>query len=145
MRDVWGRDTQYTRVINLAWDEAAHPRAKKGTPEGGQFVAAGKARNAEAAKAQKDTKAADNYKKVQQAKDQAKFAKDLSDADLEAMTRYLYSFKSSDPKIVKARIAAANELARRGKNVNDFGGLGKKTPVKAPAKAPAKKTTAVKK
>lgn len=135
------RRANNTRYVNLGstaalFNEAAHPRAKAGASggTGGQFVKAGKARDSKAAEAQKDKGAEKNSEGIQTGKvDPSK----LNDTDLQALTKYLYSFKSSDPQIVKARIQVAGQLAKRGMNVNDFGGLGKKTPAKPAAKAGA--------
>lgn len=112
-----------------------HPRAPKGGPGGGRFVPLGTARNSDAATAQKDPKATAAYKALLTAKPDArkKQLAGLKDADLEALTRVLYSFKSSDPSLVAARVAAANELSRRGLDVKKFGALGgpaAKPPVK---------------
>ncbi len=128
-----------------------HPRGAAGSSTGGQFVPLGTARSAEAAKAQKDPKAHAAYDALLKAKpgDRAGQLKALKDADLQALSRTAYSFKSSDPKVVAARVAIANELARRGQDVKKFGALGggpaaKKAP--APArKAPARKAAPAKK
>lgn len=110
------------------WDEAAHPRAAAGSPEGGQFVAAGEARDERGKKAQENKGAESNYKKALEADDPRKMIGELGDADLEALTEYLYSFKSADKSVVSRRLMVAAELRKRGKDVNDFGGRGKGRP-----------------
>lgn len=94
--------------------------------QGGQF-APGPARNSgEATQAQHDAAAKQlatalmNKTIVQQQTD----LKELTDDDLKRLTEYMYSFKSSNPKVVAGRIRLANEMARRGYDVKDFGALG---------------------
>lgn len=108
-------------AVNLAWDSAAHPRAEAGSATGGQFVAVGQARDSKAAESQKDVGAQDLYRRMLEGK---LTLKDLSDADLQKLSRILYSFKTSNEQVVKARIAVANELDRRGMDVKDHGALG---------------------
>lgn len=110
------------------WDEAAHPRADSGSPAGGQFIAAGEARDDRGKKAQENKAAEKNFKSVQESNEPRKMIAAMKDADLEALTEYLYSFKSMDKKIVERRLMVAAELKRRGKDVNDFGGRGKGRP-----------------
>lgn len=111
---------------------AAAPRAYKRWPagasggQGGQF-APGPARNSgQATQAQHDAAAKQlatalmNKTMVQQQTD----LKELTNDDLKRLTAYMYSFKSSDPKVVAARIRLANEMAHRGYDVKDFGALG---------------------
>lgn len=143
------RRRQATRTVNLAagFDSALHPRAAAGASggTGGQFVKAGKARDKAGAEAQKNKVAEKNSELTQTGKaDPAK----MNDKDLQDLAKYLYSFKSADKQVVAARIKVANALAKRGMNVNDFGGLGKKTPTKAGVKkavAAVKKPAAKKK
>lgn len=94
------------------------------TPIGGEI---GSARNQQAAKAQQNQRARGNYGKLtsEQRANQQAFAASLSDKDLQELAQVAYSFKSSDPSVVASRIAIANALAKRGMNVNDFGGLGR--------------------
>lgn len=117
------------------FNAAAHPRAGAGSPTGGQFVPAGTARNSQAAQAQKDTKAADNSAKLQQGKvDPAK----LTDDELQKLSRYVYSWKSSDPKVVAARVKVAAALRKRGMDPGKFGSLAgaKPTPKPKPTRKP---------
>lgn len=108
-----------------AWDPAKHPRAPAGQANGGKFAPA---RNAQAAEAQKDAGAQANYGKTLGAGDAKDQLAGMSPEDLIALSKAAYSFKSSDPKVVALRISIANEIAKRGGNVNDYGGLGKGTP-----------------
>ena len=80
----------------------------------------------DAANAQKDPKARTNYQSMVGAKkaDQQKQVSQLSDADLQNLSRITYSFKSNDPQVVQLRMTLASELAKRGMNVNNYGGLG---------------------
>lgn len=115
-------------ALAAPWDGSKHPRGKKGQPNGGKFTA-GQARDQGAADAQKDPKAAGNYDAGMRGnpKDVAAQLKGMSDADLQALSKYAYSFKSSDPKVVALRLQLAGALKSRGMDVNNFGGLGKKT------------------
>lgn len=122
-----------------------HPRAPAGAAGGGQFAPLGAARSSDAAKAQQDPKAHAAYDALLKGDPGARagMLKGMKDADLEALSRTAYSFKSSDPKVVAARIAIANELAKRGKDVKNFGALGggparKAAPAKAAPKAAPK-------
>lgn len=110
----------------MAWDETKHPRGDKGTPEGGRFVPVGAARDGNAAAAQKDKTAAANYEALMKATGPAQAAglKKLSDADLQKLTAYAYSSKTSDPDVVRARVKVANEMARRGMDVKKYGAKG---------------------
>lgn len=107
------------------WDPSKHPRAPKGSANGGQF---GPARNADAAKAQQNTGARAAYGKTIGAKDAKTRIAGMTNDDLIALAKAAYSFKSQDPKVVALRVLIANEIAHRGGNVNDYGGLGKATP-----------------
>lgn len=116
------------QVIGMSvWNEAAHPRAKAGSASGGQFVPLGQARDSNAAKAQQVKTAVADYKATLTAKD-AKTRdtqiKGMDDARLEALSRVLYSYDTSDPNVVAARIAVAKELGSRGLDVKDYGALG---------------------
>lgn len=86
----------------------------------------GTARNAKAAEAQKDTESTGRYEELvgSDPTAQAKAMRGLSDDQLQRLSRVAYSFRSSDQNVVRLRIGVANELRRRGMNVNDFGGLG---------------------
>lgn len=85
----------------------------------------GPARNADAAKAQ-DAAHKALFDKLMglKAADRAAWAKGLSDADLEKATEAIYSFKSSDPNVVQARITLANEMSKRGIDIRKHGALG---------------------
>jgi hypothetical protein len=50
---------------------------------------------------------------------------DLSAADVKALAAIAYSFRSTNPTVVQARIAVAGALRRLGLDVNDYGGLGR--------------------
>lgn len=86
----------------------------------------GNPRNARAAEAQKDTESTGRYNELVggDPKAQAAAMRGLDDGQVQRLAQVAYSFKSSDPNVVRLRIGVANELARRGFNVNDFGGLG---------------------
>lgn len=95
----------------------------------------GTARNAEAAKAQRDTESTNRYRSLVGGSSQAQAAtlRKVHNGALQRLARVAYSFKSSDPNVVKLRISVANEMRRRGMNVNDYGGLGPKTKNPGPA------------
>lgn len=86
----------------------------------------GTARNAKAAQAQKDTESTGRYNELvgSDPKAQAAAMRGLSDDQLQRLSQVAYSFRSSDQNVVRLRVGVANELARRGFNVRDFGGLG---------------------
>jgi hypothetical protein len=148
-------DAYQAATVDLAapWDPNKHPRGGKGSAAGGKFVPIGTARDSKAQKAQADTGSRHQYDKTIRATGNVRTAdiKGLSDGKLQALTRTAYSFKSSDPNVVKLRIAVANEMAKRGFDVKDFGALGGginsdkgKTPAKAaPKKAAVKKSAAL--
>lgn len=122
------------RAISLSWDPSEHPRAAAGAAGGGQFVSPGAARDQAAGEAQKDERAKDLYRLMLAGKVDVK---KLNDADLQKLSRILYSFKTSDERVVKARVTTAGELSRRGMDVKKFGALGggsKSSTSKAPAK-----------
>lgn len=86
----------------------------------------GTARNAKAAEAQKDSESTGRYRDLvgQDANAQAKAMAGLNNDQLQRLSMVAYSFPSSDPNVVRLRVGVANELHKRGMNVNDFGGLG---------------------
>jgi hypothetical protein len=86
----------------------------------------GSARNASGAQAQKDTESTDRYGALVGADRNAQAAamRGLSDDQLQRLSRVAYSFRSSNPDVVRLRIGVAGELRRRGFNVNNFGALG---------------------
>lgn len=133
-----------TDVLALAtpFDSALHPRAAAGGATGGQFVPVGQAKDAAGAKAQKNAKAAGNYKTAMTSKDPAAFIAGLSPADLKALTAYAYSAHSSDPNVVKLRIALAARMGKLGFDVKKFGALG--GGITATKKSTTKKSTAKK-
>lgn len=94
--------------------------------KGGQFSPGPARNNGSAKSAQQDSAAAHLAQSlmgkttVQQQSD----LKELSNEDLKRLTAYMYSFKSSDPKVVMARVRLANEMAHRGYDVKDWGALG---------------------
>jgi hypothetical protein len=122
-----------------SWDESQVSRAPAGSSAGGQF-APGKARNSQAAEAQKNQK---SYQVLAKGGD----PKSLSAADLQQASRVAYSSKTSDPKIVALRKKIAAEMSKRGMDVKKYGALGgglsaKKKPA---AKRPASRTASKKK
>lgn len=128
-------------VLALAgFNPAAHPQAPAGSPAGGQFVVVGQARDQQAATAQTNKQAQSDYKALLGASraDRLKMLKGMNTARLEALSRYLYSFKSSAPSLVSARIAMAGELARRGLKVTNFGALGGGKPGRKASRKPGK-------
>jgi hypothetical protein len=86
----------------------------------------GTARNAKAAEAQKDTESTGRYGDLvgQDTEAQSKALGGLTPDQLQRLSLVAYSFPSSNPDVVRLRIGVANELHKRGMNVNDFGGLG---------------------
>lgn len=107
-------------------------RLPKGSAGGGRWgggssgSTANAPRNAAAAKAQRNPKAAPLFNKATglAPKDRAKYMQGLSDADLELLTEALYSARTSDPTIVQSRIAVANEMGKRGLDIKKYGALG---------------------
>lgn len=122
-------DPMVSSLALALFDPAKHPRGPKGASNGGKF-AAGPARNADAAAAQKDKGAQANADATVGASDADTKLKALSDSDLQSLSKYAYSFKSADPKVVALRIKIANQLRTRGMDVNHYGGLGKTASVK---------------
>lgn len=108
-----------------ARSQRAYARQPAGSGSGGQF-APGKARDAAAEKSQKDPAARKLYNDILSASldDAKKQVKTLSDAQLVALTRIMYSSKTSDKDIVDRRLAIAAEMAQRGYDVKDFGARG---------------------
>lgn len=110
----------------------SEPRVPKGSAGGGRWGGgssgskANAPRDAAAAKVQANPKAAPLFNKAvgSSPKDRAKYMQGLSDADLELLTEALYSARTSDPTIVQARIAVANEMAKRGLDIRKYGALG---------------------
>lgn len=86
----------------------------------------GQARNAKAAESQKDTESTDRYGQLvgADARAQAEAMQSLNDSQVQRLAQVAYSFKSSNPDVVRLRMGVAAELKRRGFSVNDFGGLG---------------------
>lgn len=87
----------------------------------------GQARNAQAQAAQDNPRARDQYETLVNAnpRDYRAMLDDLSAADLKALAATAYSFRSSNPTVVQARIALAGAMRRQGLDVNDYGGLGR--------------------
>lgn len=98
-------------------------RVPKGAAGGGRW---GAPRDASAAKAQKDVPAQHMYTQVMKTpqKKQGAYVKGLSDQQLEKLTSILYSSRTSDPAVVAARIAVANEMSKRGLDIKKYGALG---------------------
>lgn len=98
----------------------------------------GTARNSSGAQAQKDTESTGRYQELVGGDRNAQSVamRGLNDDQLQRLSRVAYSFKSSNPDVVRLRIGVANELARRGMNVNDFGGLGRGSAPRPRASAP---------
>lgn len=85
----------------------------------------GPPRDAAAARAQQNTDAVKAYANLLHGNTRAVAPLDKMDTgDLEDLTRVAYSYKSTDPQVVALRIRLANELARRGLDVKDYGALG---------------------
>jgi hypothetical protein len=103
--------------------DPSQPRVPAGGPGGGRW---GAPRNAKAADAQKDktaNKTADRILSMNTS-ERGALIKTLPDDQLKSLTAFLYASPTSDPDIVKARIAVANEMSRRGFDVKDYGALG---------------------
>jgi hypothetical protein len=103
--------------------DPSQPRVPSGGPGGGRW---GAPRNAKAADAQKNTTARKSADQVlnMNTSERGALIKKLPDDQLKSLTAFLYASPTSDPDIVKARIAVANEMARRGFDVKDYGALG---------------------
>lgn len=117
-KDDKGKGGKKRRVASEAGEK------RYGKPIGTEI---GKARNEEAQKAQDDPKAKAAYEKLLTAnpREYQKMLDGMNDSELEALTKVAFSFRSSNPQVVQARLALAGALRRRGKDVNDYGGLGK--------------------
>lgn len=107
---------------------AAKAPAKKATTKkvAGAGWKGGKARDAAAGKVQADPAAQGLYNGLlglPAGKRQA-YAHGLADDKLELLTQAIYSEHTSDPNIVQARIAVANEMSRRGLDIKKYGALG---------------------
>ena len=125
----------------------SEPRVPAGSPGGGRWGGGGSGgkanapRNAAAGKAQANPKAAQMYDKLNGSKsadERAKYLQGLSDEDLELLTQAVYGTRTSDPKVVQARLAVAREMGKRGIDIKKYGALGGGSPSKA---APARKVT----
>lgn len=141
-----GPDGSLVRSTHVSKPKAAKAKAKakapakapaKATPKAPAKHAMGAARNADAAKAQDAAhSAAYDALMGKPAAQRAAYVKGLSDAELEKAAEAAYSFRSTDPDVVRARVALANEAAKRGIDIRKHGALGGG---KAPAPAPAKR------
>jgi 2'-5' RNA ligase len=126
-----------------------YKRQPAGQRNGGQF-APGPARDAAAAKVQADPAATALYASIMGTAPGARAGavQKLSDADLQKATQVLYSSRTSDPDVVAARIAVANEMTKRGFDIKHYGALGgglpgvKSSPVVHAAPQPASKLPA---
>jgi hypothetical protein len=109
----WGTPTKAKKKTTAARSKAA--AAKPGT-----------ARNAAAAKVQQNPQAQKLYGQLLQAPpgQRAAYVKGLSTDDLKLLTQIVYSSRTSDPNVVNARIAVANEMTRRGVDIKQYGALG---------------------
>lgn len=85
----------------------------------------GKARNAQAAKTQQNTKAVDKYKQTVGAKDRDAQIARLTPDELGQLSSVAFSFKSSDPNVVALRNSVVQALRQRGMDPKKFGYLGK--------------------
>ncbi|MBC8092476.1 MAG: 2'-5' RNA ligase family protein [Pseudonocardia sp.] len=87
----------------------------------------GQARGTEGArKAQADPKAKaryDDFMTIGDAAGMRDRARSLSDDDLKSLSEVMYSFKTSNPRVVAARNALAADLRRRGFDERDFGSM----------------------
>lgn len=116
--DDKGKGGKKRRVASEAGEK------RYGKPIGSEI---GPARNDDAKKAQEDPKAREAYDKLltSNPREYQKMLDEMDDGQLESLTRLAYSFRSSSPQVVQARLALAGALRRRGKDVNNYGGLGK--------------------
>lgn len=129
----WGgsADDQKKASRSAAAKKAAATRAaKKGPAKATDKPAAGGSkpgppRDANAAKAQADPQAQAMYARlVGMTPAKREYVKGLSDADLEKLTAIVYSSRTSDPNIVHARIAVANEMSHRHIPIAKYGAGG---------------------
>lgn len=100
----------------------------------------GKPRDGAAAQAQQDSGAVKACQDLLAGNTQNVEPLDTMDPDaLKALTRVAYSYNSSAPNVMKLRMQLAQEMARRGMKVTDFGALGAPAPAgKGDAAATAK-------
>jgi hypothetical protein len=107
----------------VTFDPSKHPRVPAGGPGGGRW---GAARDSKAADAQKNTTARKSADQIvgMNTSERGTLLKKMPDDQLKSLTAFLYASPTSDPDIVKARIAVANEMSRRGFDVKDYGALG---------------------
>jgi hypothetical protein len=110
------------------WGTPTKAKKKTTTARGSSKAAAkpGPARNAAAAKVQQNPQAQKLYDQLLQAPpgQRAAYVKGLSTDDLKLLTQIVYSSRTSDPNVVNARIAVANEMTRRGVDIKQYGALG---------------------
>jgi hypothetical protein len=141
-----GPDGSLVRSTHVSKPKAAKAKAKakapaKATPKAPAKHAMGAARNADAAKAQDAAhSAAYDALMGKPAAQRAAYVKGLSDAELEKAAEAAYSFRSTDPDVVRARVALANEAAKRGIDIRKHGALGggsRPSPKAAPARRAA--------
>jgi hypothetical protein len=107
----------------VTFDPSKHPRVPAGGPGGGRW---GAARDSKAADAQKNTTARKSADQIvgMNTSERGTLLKKMPDDQLKSLTAFLYASPTSDPDIVKARIAVANEMSRRGFDIKDYGALG---------------------
>lgn len=112
---------------------ASEKRTPKGQPGGGRFAPGGaRAGNAGSksghtyAEDQADPHEQEMYNNAMSLSGtaQKQYLAGLSDKDLQGLTGIAYSSKTSDKQVVAMRIAVANEMAKRGLDVKDYGALG---------------------
>lgn len=105
----------------------------------------GAARDAAAAKIQQDPAAQKMYEQLMgmQGTARAAYVKKLPPDQLEKLTAIVYSSHTSDPAVVQARIAVANEMTKRGLDIKKFGALGGGMTTSKASPATAAKKTAV--
>lgn len=84
----------------------------------------GVARSAAATALQKNPAAQKLYAQLMGTTGRDGYVGKLSTADLKLLTQIVYSSKTSDPNVVHARIAVANEMTRRGIPIQSYGALG---------------------
>lgn len=130
----------------IVWEAKAKVASEAGEKRYGLPIGTelGQARNTEGQAAQADAGAQDSYRKLLTAnpRDYRKMLDEMSDVDLEKLSKIAYSFRSSNTQVVQARLALAAALRRRGKDVNDFGGLGKSSSAKGKSSRSGKSKTA---
>lgn len=123
------------------------PRIPAGQGGGGRWGGGGgssksstPARSSDATKAQADPKSAAMYDKLQglPPAERAKYLQGLPSGDLELLTRAVYGTRTSDPKVVQARLAVAQAMGKRGLDIKKYGALGSGPQSKA---APGRKVS----